>query len=103
MSIASIGPIALGNTSGLSSTVGGASQASSPGAAFMDRLEAAVDQVNDQQIKSDEKIGEFVTGGDVPVHKLMMELSKADISMKLMTAVTAKAIQAYQEIARLQV
>jgi len=69
----------------------------------MDRLEAAVDQVNDQQVETDGKIEEFVTGGDVPVHKLMVELAKADTSMKLLTSVTAKAIQAYQEIARLQV
>ena len=59
--------------------------------------------VNATQVQADESVEDFVTGGDVPVHKLMVELAKADTSMRLMTSVTTKAIQAYQEIARMQV
>jgi flagellar hook-basal body complex protein FliE len=95
--------MSLGATGGLRPADGAGPAAAAPGEAFIDRLEAAVDQVNGQQVEADKQVQDFVTGGDVPVHQLMVELAKADTSMRLMTAVTTKAIQAYQEIARMQV
>jgi flagellar hook-basal body complex protein FliE len=103
MSSLTIGHMPLGAAGGLRPADGAGAPAAAPGEAFIDRLEAAVDQVNGQQVEADKQVDEFVTGGDVPVHQLMVELAKADTSMRLMTAVTTKAIQAYQEIARMQV
>ena len=103
MSDLTIGHIPLGGANGLRPTDANVARPTEPGEAFMERLDAAVESVNAQQINADEQVEDFVTGGDVPVHKLMVELAKADTSMRLMTSVTTKAIQAYQEIARMQV
>ena len=103
MSTLPIGHMSLGGVGGLRPSGVGNAPANAPGEKFVDRLESAVDQVNAQQQGADDKVDEFVTGGDVPVHTLMVELAKADTSMRLMTSVTAKAIQAYQEIARMQI
>ena len=80
--------------------VGGAREAEG---GFADALEDALDQVNETQLASDEKVEDFLQGKDVPVHEVMVRLTEADMAMKLMTAVTTKAIQAYQEIARMQI
>ena len=103
MSDLTIGHIPVGGGAGLRSTDANAANPTQPGEAFMERLDAAVQNVNATQVQADESVEDFVTGGDVPVHKLMVELAKADTSMRLMTSVTTKAIQAYQEIARMQV
>jgi flagellar hook-basal body complex protein FliE len=103
MSSLTIGHIPLGGAGGLRPADASGAGATAPGEAFLDRLEAAVDQINGQQVEADRQVEDFVTGGDVPVHQLMIELAKADTSMRLMTAVTTKAIQAYQEIARMQI
>jgi flagellar hook-basal body complex protein FliE len=99
MSSLTIGHIPLGATGGLRPADAASAGATALGKEFLDRLEAAVDQINSQQVEADKQVEDFVTGGDV----LMVELAKADTSMRLMTAVTTKAIQAYQEIARMQV
>ena len=70
---------------------------------FADALENALNEVNETQSASDEKVESFLQGEDVPVHEVMVRLTEADMAMKLMTAVTTKAIQAYQEIARMQI
>ena len=65
-------------------------------------VENAVDTVNDynvQQIKSES----FLQGEDVPIHEVMVEMGKAETSVRLMTSVTQKALAAYNDIARLQV
>jgi flagellar hook-basal body complex protein FliE len=103
MSTLPIGHMSLGNVGGLRPSGVDNAPPSSPGEGFVGRLESAVDQVNSHQAGADDKVNEFVAGGDVPVHTLMVELAKADTSMRLMTSVTAKAIQAYQEIARMQI
>ncbi len=103
MSTLPIGHMSLNGVSGLRPSGVEGTQPTAPGDKFVDRLESAVDQVNAQQLHADDQVNEFVTGGDVPVHSLMVELAKADTSMRLMTSVTTKAIQAYQEIARMQI
>lgn len=70
---------------------------------FGDALAEALDGTNDVQVAADETVEAFVGGEEMPVHQVMLALSKADASMRLATAVTSKAIAAYQEIARLQV
>jgi flagellar hook-basal body complex protein FliE len=66
-------------------------------------LETALERTNGAQVSADEMGQKFMEGKDVPVHRVMMELTKADITMKLASAVTKKVINAYQEIARINV
>ena len=89
-----------------SGDIGGAGSASDGAGVvegFGDALSEALDATNDVQVEADNTVEAFVGGEEMPVHQVMLALSKADASMRLATAVTSKAISAYQEIARLQV
>lgn len=70
---------------------------------FAEALDGAVEELNDGQAAADATVQDFLEGEDVPVHQVMIALSQADLSMRLATAVTSRAIAAYQEIARMQV
>ncbi len=70
---------------------------------FAEAMESALDATNEQVAEADGLVDAFTQGADIPIHQVMVALTKADISMRLTTAVTTKAISAYQEIARLQV
>ena len=73
------------------------------GSKFADALKSAIDEVNTTQQTADATVEDFVQGEEIPVHQVMVRLTEADTAMKLMTAVTTKAIQAYQEISRMQI
>ncbi len=66
-------------------------------------VENAVDTVNDYNVRADQKVESFLQGDDVPIHEVMVEMGKAETSVRLMTSVTQKALAAYNDIARLQV
>ena len=76
---------------------------SGDGPSFSKALKSALDDVNEVQESADAKVEDFVKGEEVPIHEVMVKLTEADTSMKLMTAVTTKALQAYQEISRMQI
>jgi flagellar hook-basal body complex protein FliE len=94
----------LGDVSGLRSTRGpGAEPSGGDGPGFLEALEAALDKA-DSASKHTEKLSEqFAAGEEVPVHELMTAIARSDLSLRLTTVATTRAIAAYQEIARLQV
>ncbi|NJM10158.1 MAG: flagellar hook-basal body complex protein FliE [Bdellovibrionaceae bacterium] len=70
---------------------------------FADTLKAAVQSTNQLQKESDAKIQQLATGKTDNVADVMITAEKADISLKLMTSVRNKIIEAYQEIMKMQV
>jgi flagellar hook-basal body complex protein FliE len=77
---------------------GGASKADG----FENTIKGMLDKT-DAQIKTADKLAEaYVKGEDVPIHNVMLELSRAEMAMRLTSAVSSKVIQAYQEISRMQ-
>lgn len=73
------------------------------GPSFLNALESAIDSA-DADVKHSDGLNErFAAGEDVPVHQLMTAMAESDISLRLTSAVTTRAIAAYQEIARIQV
>ena len=52
---------------------------------------------------ADNAIVESSTGGQVDLHEVMIAMEKADISLRMLVQVRNKAIDAYQEIMRMQV
>ncbi len=73
------------------------------GSRFADTLKDAVHNVNQQQLESDRKNQELATGKNKNIAEVMITAEKADISLKLMTSVRNKIIEAYQEIMKMQV
>lgn len=83
-----------------SPSVGGAKEG---GKTFADTLKDAVGNVNTMQKEADFKMQEIATGKNHNIPEVMIAAEKADISLRLMTSVRNKIIEAYQEIMKMQV
>jgi len=62
-----------------------------------------VSKVNDLQTKSDQAIQGLASGENKNLHEVMISMEKASISFQFMSQVRNKAIEAYQEVMRMQV
>jgi flagellar hook-basal body complex protein FliE len=70
---------------------------------FGDSLKQAINQVNQSQIESDKMTEALAAGKNVELHDVMITAQKASVSMTLAVEVRNKAIEAYQEMMRMQV
>ncbi len=78
-------------------------KAVSPTEGFTRVLGDVVNKVNDLQITADKSIQNFVTGESKGIHEVMIAVEKSSISFQFLTQVRNKAVEAYQEIMRMQV
>lgn len=62
-----------------------------------------VSKVNDLQVQSDKSIQGLASGENKNLHEVMISMEKASISFQFMTTVRDKALNAYQEVMRMQV
>ncbi len=70
---------------------------------FGDLLKTMVAQTNEQQQAADQALQQVHSGGEKNLHDAMISMEKADISLRYMIQVRNKAIDAYQEVMRMQV
>jgi flagellar hook-basal body complex protein FliE len=70
---------------------------------FSDYLQAQVTDVNHTQVEANEAVTAMVTGRSHNIHETMIALDKADVSFRMLTKVRNKAVEAYQEIMRMQI
>lgn len=71
---------------------------------FKDMLEDALKSVNDLQSDYEGKIAHKIIGDkDIDVHDITIAGEKARLSLELTLQIRNKAIEAYQEIMRMQV
>ena len=59
--------------------------------------------VNDMSMQSDKAIQRLATGENRNLHETMIAVEKASISFLFMSQVRNKALEAYQEVMRMQV
>lgn len=78
---------------------GSASMADGAGRFFSE----LVSKVNDIQVQSDRSIQALASGENKNLHEVMIEVEKASISFQFMSQVRNKALEAYQEVMRMQV
>src|SRR5699024_6563972 len=84
-------------------TVGSAKEANEPTKTFGDVLRDSVNNVK-QLHAEDERNTELLAVGDADnLHKIMIDADKADIALQLMLQTRNKALEAYQEIMRMQI
>ncbi len=69
---------------------------------FADALKEKIGQVNDLQAKADEAVAEGSVKGATNIHETMIKLEEADMSLRLLTKVRNKALDAYHEVMRMQ-
>ena len=67
---------------------------------FSDAIEAAVRNVNAQQVVAAEQVGKMSTG-EVSIDEALMTMERADLNFRMMTQVRNKVVDAYKEIMRL--
>lgn len=62
-----------------------------------------VSKVNDLQVQSDKAIQGLASGENKNLHEVMIAVEKSSISFQFMAQVRNKALEAYQEVMRMQV
>jgi flagellar hook-basal body complex protein FliE len=62
-----------------------------------------VNKVNDMSLQSDQAIQKLATGENRNLHETMIAVEKSSISFLFMSQVRNKALEAYQEVMRMQV
>jgi len=62
-----------------------------------------VNKVNDLQLHADKEIQKLATGESKGLHEVMLAMEKSGVSFQFLTQVRNKALDAYQEIMRMQV
>lgn len=70
---------------------------------FLDYLKNSVSEVNESQKNADKMAANVATGKTENIHETMLALSQAEVEFKMMVQVRNKALEAYQEVMRMQV
>ncbi len=73
-----------------------------PEPGFSQVLEKSIGQVDDLQHQADQAMQEGSIKGAARIDETMIKLEEADISLRMLTKVRNKALEAYQEIMRMQ-
>ena len=77
-------------------------QGSDAGVAFKDLLADAVAQVNNLQQTADTKATQLAAGSGA-VDEVMIAVQKADLALQLTMQIRNKLVEAYQDVARMQI
>jgi flagellar hook-basal body complex protein FliE len=73
------------------------------GSSFGKMLEGALNEVQQRHGEAEKAIQDLTLGRNKDIHNTMIALEKAEVSFQLMMQVRNKVIEAYQEVARMQV
>jgi flagellar hook-basal body complex protein FliE len=93
----------IGSIPGLNQTNAAKGAGNAPAPGFADMVKDAVNEVNNLQGNADTLAQKLATGDVQDVHQVMLALGKASSAFGLTVQVRNKAIEAYQEIMRMQV
>lgn len=74
-----------------------------PAAGFGDQLADSLRSVSQLEHRADATATAFAAGEPVPVHEVMVATTESRLAVDALVAVRNRAVEAYQEIMRLQV
>ncbi len=77
--------------------------ASAEGGGFADALQDYLHDVNDMQAQAEQAVTGLATGKVDNLHQVVVAMSEADLSFRLMMEIRNKLLGAYQEINKMQV
>ncbi|NLL29447.1 MAG: flagellar hook-basal body complex protein FliE [Clostridiales bacterium] len=69
---------------------------------FESVLKNSLDKLNEKQIEVDNITNEFIVGGDVEVHEMMLSMEEAKMSLQLAIQVRNKIVDAVKELTNMQ-
>lgn len=70
---------------------------------FGDILTSTIEQVNRDQVSGDQAIEKLQAGDASHLHEVMIAVEEADVSLRMLVQMRNKALQAYDEIMRMQI
>lgn len=70
---------------------------------FSDFIKSTINEVNQSQAEGDLSIQKLHSGEAQNLHDVMISVEQADISLRMLVQIRNKAIQAYEEIMRMQI
>lgn len=70
---------------------------------FADIIQSTISQVNQAQNNGEAAIQQLNTGKAESLHEVMIAVEEADISLKMLVQMRNKALQAYEEVMRMQI
>jgi|GEM_PF-691696 len=73
-----------------------------PAPSFMSSLRAGIQQIDTAQQEAEKAMQAGAVEGPRNVHESMLKLEEADIGLKLLVKTRDKALEAYQEVMRMQ-
>lgn len=76
--------------------------AAASGDSFTQELKTLVKSVDDRQHDAEASMVQGATGGADGIHETMIRLEEADLSLRLLMKARSKALEAYQDIMRMQ-
>jgi flagellar hook-basal body complex protein FliE len=91
----------IGGTAGIEAAKSVTTEKAAEG--FGDTISSALEAVSDAEFNADAIAQDIATGGETSVQELMTSMTKAQLSVDLLVQVRNKAIEAYQEIMRMQI
>ncbi|EOR27221.1 MULTISPECIES: flagellar hook-basal body complex protein FliE [Clostridium] len=69
---------------------------------FQNILKDNLDKLNEKQVEADNMTSEFVSGGEVDLHEMILGMEEAKMSLQLAIQVRNKVVEAVQELTRMQ-
>ncbi len=73
------------------------------GADFSDIIKSTISHVAEAEHQGDKAIQSLESGEAKNLHEVMINVEKADISVKMLVQFRNKALQAYEEVMRMQI
>lgn len=79
-----------------------AGRAQAPASGFGDALNNGLQQVSELEHRADAMVTDVATGGSTKVHEMMVATTESALAVDLLVQVRDRALEAYQEVMRLQ-
>lgn len=73
------------------------------GVSFNETLNNALEKLNELQVRADQVTLDLLTGEIQDLHQVTVAMQEAKLTMQLAVEVRNRAIEAYQEVSRMQV
>ncbi len=94
--------VGIGPIQAAGSAVQTGSTAGKPAAGFADMLGKAIGQLQSVSDTANQKVAAMASGGNVDVQDVMLAVQSESLAMSLANQVRNKAVDAYQEVFRMQ-
>lgn len=68
---------------------------------FSEFLKESLEKVNQLQIEANNAVVAFSTGEDIDIHRVMIAIERANLSLSIVTEIRNRLLDAYHEIMRM--